>query len=316
MTTAKTSAIFAIVMMLLVLPTIAIAQGPGMMLQPSAYPLTSPSDAQPPTYQSYSASAAQPPVYTRPLVVSDPAPTGGFIAATEMAFLKYGQEGGVTGFSGETIDFGMELAPRFEIGYVGSKGTGVRARYWMMQADAHDADGSELDIDTFSFDVEVLSRHQINSRTELETSAGLRYIDFRQLMADDVLGMDFTNELNAFGGTLGIEAKRDIGFGKLYAKARGSILMGDSDIRFQAIESPVISFHANDSVVGQGELGFGYELGMPLGDYAHVDLRLGAEWQLWSNIGIADSTFGGVGNDDVLEDAGFGGLLAAAAITW
>jgi len=309
MTTTKTSAIFAVLAMLgivtilVALPTVGLAQGPGVMFQPSAYPLSSPSDVQPPPY-------------SRPLVVSDPAPKGGIIVATEMAFLKYGQEGGVAAFSGDTIDFGMELAPRFELGYVGSGGTGVRARYWMMQADANDAGGSELDLDTFSFDMEILSQHRINSRTELEISAGLRYIDFRQLMTEEILGMDFTNEFNGFGGTLGIEAKRDIGFGKLYAKARGSILMGDSDIRYRAIESPVVSFHANDSVVGQGELGFGYELGMPLGDYAQLNLRLGAEWQLWSNIGIADTAFGGVGNDDVLEDAGFAGLLAAGTITW
>ena len=38
-----------------------------------------------------------------------------------------------------------------------------------------------------------------------------------------------------------------------------------------------------------------------------MNTNLGYEWQYWSNMGIADTSFGGIGNDDVLEDVSFRG---------
>ena len=35
----------------------------------------------------------------------------------------------------------------------------------------------------------------------------------------------------------------------------------------------------------------------------------GAEWQNWTNVAMADTAFGGLGSRDIMEDAGWAGLV-------
>ena len=48
----------------------------------------------------------------------------------ELTFMRLYQEGGTTDIIGNPIDFNMSSTPRFELGYLGCHGVGIRARYW------------------------------------------------------------------------------------------------------------------------------------------------------------------------------------------
>jgi hypothetical protein len=63
------------------------------------------------------------------------------------------------------------------------------------------------------------------------------------------------------------------------------------------------------------ELGFGYEAILPISDWGNAKFNLGVEWQGWENVAMANHSFGGVwvsSNGDVLEDAGFWGVVLGA----
>ncbi len=71
----------------------------------------------------------------------------------------------------------------------------------------------------------------------------------------------------------------------------------------------VAQFRAHDTTSTLTELGIGYELTRNLGHWGTSSVRFGGEWQTWANVALGDTSFGGVGNDDVMEDAGFVGLV-------
>ena len=97
----------------------------------------------------------------------------------------------------------------------------------------------------------------------------------------------------------------------MYAHGRFALMMGDASITLAGV-APV---YANDMTFTYGELGMGYEVSRQIGN-SLLTLRGGAEWQHWGNVAVADTIFGGVGNDDVMEDAGFAGLTAGVGLEW
>jgi len=227
----------------------------------------------------------------------------------ENTFLSYTQEGGVTDMDGASVDFDPSYAPRGEIGILFHRGLGIRYRYWTYNTNERSADyGGVCDVDTFSWDMELFQKIRITEKNEMEWAVGFRRLNFKHYLTGSIPGHYLDSELTAGGVTVALEAKRKIWYGKFYARGRFSILVGDSDIIYVQNNS-VYPYKAVDNTAYQTELALGYELNLPLYSWGTLNVSAGGEWQNWSNIVPADTSFGGIGNDDVLEDVGFVGFV-------
>jgi hypothetical protein len=232
----------------------------------------------------------------------------GLVGAVELTLVKYMQEGGVSDYDGTSANFDLELAPRFELGFMGTRGIGLRARYWDFDQHTLADDDDLVSVDTYYVDGELFHSRHLGCGTILEVCLGLRYADLQQELTGGGRQSQIQFAFDGFGGTIAFEAKHPVGIGSVYARARWSILLGNGDIEYSYGESQG-AYTAHDSCSTQTELALGYEIARYLGS-AVVSLRLGGEWQTWTNMALADTTFGGVGNNDVLEDCGFAGLAA------
>ncbi len=224
----------------------------------------------------------------------------GAFVRVENTFMSYGQEGGVTDLNGVPASLDDEYAPRIELGFMDSSGLGIRGRYWSYDDRGNTATGS-LAVDTDYFDLELFQRWRLGADTELEGAIGLRYLDFNQEATSGatVYNLDF----DGWGGTTGLQVKRKLGFGKVYGRGRYSLLWGDADITAGAN-----TFEADDNPVHQVELALGYEMEYKFA-WGNLNANLGYEWQYWTDLAMADTSFGGVGNDDVLENLSFRGWV-------
>ncbi|MFH1264290.1 MAG: Lpg1974 family pore-forming outer membrane protein [Planctomycetota bacterium] len=238
---------------------------------------------------------------------------GGLVFDVELTFLRYFQEGGVTDAAGNPAEFDYELAPRFELGYVGPAGLGLRTRYWELDAAATSTVGNPVGVNAYNFDLELFQVYDLSCDTTLELSAGVRYAELWQDAADIERVNGVISNFSGFGGTMAAEVKRDFLNGDLYARARLSLLMGDAGIRNITPQAVVSSF-ADDCTATQTELAMGYEVSRCFESLGVATLRTGVEWQNWANMAVADTSFGGIGNDDVMEDAGFAGFVVGLGL--
>ena len=233
----------------------------------------------------------------------------GLIGAVELTFMKYMQEGGVADIDGTSGNFDLHCAPRFELGWMGKRDVGFRARYWFYDNATTSNDGDILSIDTYYADLELFHNRRVGRKTDLEFSLGLRYLDFRQDTGGNGGVNLIKNEFEGWGGTLGIEAKHPIRIGKLYARGRWTVLLGNADIQNYANGALQAEYNAHDTTSTMTELGIGWEGSRSMGGWGIATVRAGGEWQMWDNVAVGDTVFGGIGNDDVMEDAGFAGLV-------
>lgn len=233
---------------------------------------------------------------------------GGLVTDVELTFMKYMQEGGVTDITGSPAGFDLDLAPRFELGYMGSNDIGVRSRYWYYDSNTTSAAGNPLGVNAYTIDGELFHERCLGRKTHLEVSLGLRYLDFKQDIQDLGVPVGINSEFEGWGGTFAVEAEHPFWIGNAYARGRWSILLGNADA-INVNGGGTTAFRAEDTTSTLTELGIGYELSRCFGNWGTGSIRFGGEWQTWSNVALADTAFGGLGNDDVLEDAGFAGLV-------
>ena len=237
---------------------------------------------------------------------------GGLVADVELTWLRYFQEGGVADAIGAPVETDYEFAPRIVLGYVTANGLGLRTRYWELDAAETSAAGNACGVNAYNIDVEAFQEYCLGCNTTLELSLGVRYAelwldstDFGAI-PDPLLGL---YGFSGFGGTMAAEAKRAVLRGDVYARARMSLLMGDATVRAINLNTlAVATDHADDCTAVQTELALGYEI-CRCTNLGVVTLRTGVEWQNWANMAIADAPFGGVGDDDQMEDAGFAGFV-------
>lgn len=232
----------------------------------------------------------------------------GIIFNIENTFMRYSQEGGVADIDGDHGHFSLDYTPRFELGILFYQGLGIRGRFWDYSADATTIDNGTIDVDTYYWDVEFFQQFQPTEKTKIEFALGIRQMNFNQTITETTPQF-ITGEFDGWGGTIGLEARRTLFYGNLYARGRFSILIGDHEI---ILTGTPIAFIASDSNVYQTELAFGYQFNIPIGDRFKINMNLGGEWQNWSNVALGDNIFGGIGNDDVLEDASFFGFVVGA----
>ncbi len=230
----------------------------------------------------------------------------------EFQYMRYFQEGGVTDVPGSPARFDYEFTPKFEVGFVGPAGLGVRSRLWYYDAGTLSAAGNPIGVEAYYVDIELFQEYDLACHSCLEVSLGVRYSDFTQVATDLTVPGALVGGWQGWGGTLGVEAKRSLCLGNIYARGRLSILMGDASVG-TVLPGVVIPFYAEGNTVTQTELGVGYEVAGYYGR-ALVSARIGAEWQSWSNVAMADTAFGGAGATDILEDAGWAGLVLALGV--
>lgn len=228
----------------------------------------------------------------------------------ENTYMSYSQEGGVTDYDGASAGFSPEYSPRLEVGIIFYQDLGVRGRYWSFNNDAESDDNDIVDVDTNYFDVELFQKVQVTQNNELEWSMGLRTMEFEQMQTGNAGVISILGDFDGFGGTVALEGKRKLcKYSKLYARCRYSILIGKHTSEIYNNGVLLGTWEAYDSNVYQTEIAFGYEFNIPLADWNTLNINIGYEWQNWSNVALGDNSFGGVGNDDVLEDASFFGWV-------
>jgi hypothetical protein len=240
---------------------------------------------------------------------------GAFFFDVDLTYVRFFQEGGVTDIAGDPGDFNMKFAPRFELGWFGVNGMGVRMRYWNYDQNTISTDGDGIAVDTFTFDLEIAQKYEIGCLTTLETFGGVRYVDFQQGLGDLATDRLLMGGFTAAGGTVGFEGRRHCWYGNVYARGRLSVLYGDSDaVLIDTVGVVVVDqSEALGNIYTQTELGIGYEVSGEWGNSV-VSARVGAEWHHWANAALADTSLGGVGQDDQLEDVGFAGLVLGLGV--
>ena len=208
---------------------------------------------------------------------------GGLVADVELTFMKYMQEGGVTDIAGSPASFNMDLAPRFELGYMGRNDIGFRSRYWHYDASATSTTGNPLGVTAYTIDGELFHERCLGRKTHLEVSLGLRYLDFKQDIMNLAVPSAINSEFEGWGGTFAVEAEHPFWIGNAYARGRWSILLGNADA-ININGGGTTAFRAEDTTSTLTELGIGYELSHRFGNWGTGSVRFGGEWQTWSNV--------------------------------
>ena len=258
---------------------------------------------------------------------------GGFVFDAEMLLWKYnrtdgtrvGTEGGPLG-RGEHVNGNYNGAPRLTFGWIGDDGLGVRARWFEYTHDqlANEGAPSRLNVDTYSFDLEVFEKVSLNECWSFELSGGLRYNEFDETMRD---GDEFRrNSFSGAGGVVGLQANRVAGNGQLYGRFRNAILMDDryvqnTDFGAVPVQQDMI---LPEAVVGMTEISTGYEWTRNLSSGALLTLRAGYEWQMWHNYSSAfagpiSPIAGAVSGEAIFggsSDVGFNGLTFSAGVEY
>jgi hypothetical protein len=248
--------------------------------------------------------------------------SSGYWASAELLFFRYHRADGVRAGVDppENVEFDFETTPRITVGWVRDDGLGVRARYWEFDHNAAAFGpgevGTDIQVDTFTFDFEAFDTFCLNRNWNLELAAGVRYVEFLEVMHDlPPNGEGNETRLNSFsgwGGVASAELRRCIGAnGNLWVRARLAILMDDKDIFNDNGGQQV---RLLDATVGMTELAFGYDYVMPLCGGAYAFAGVQAEWQNWYNF---SSGFEDTANTEDFAgpaDVGFGGFGVRAGM--
>jgi hypothetical protein len=225
------------------------------------------------------------------------------IVDAEATFLKYGQEGGVVDEAGVNGSFSYEIAPRLTVGVMRDDGFGVRSRFWSFDHSTVSGAGQPIEVDTYTIDGEFFQVIDLCHGTSLDIAGGIRYLNF-----DILMGPDFVGHFHGFGVTTGLNLRKEVLSGALYAKSRFSLLADDLTARNGTVPA-VTRF---DHPVTQIELGIGYEAIRYLDSGAVLRLRGGIENQQWLSIVPGTVAI----NEDVVNDAAFFGFVTGVAVEY
>src|SRR5690606_21176366 len=119
---------------------------------------------------------------------------------------------------------------------------------------------------------------------------GVRYAHFNETIVDsnEVLGTDLRiNSFNGAGLVTGLEARRAVGFGLLYARTRLAVVQDDKHVVNTIGPIPVTDNRLVDTTAGMIELAVGGEVNYELANGSVLFARTGVEWQNWWNFSSA-----------------------------
>ncbi|MBW3597228.1 MAG: hypothetical protein KY475_08130 [Planctomycetes bacterium] len=278
----------------------------------------------------------------------------GFFGEAELLFLRYHRADGVRigGDAGENTEFDFEPAQRYTLGLSGPGGFGARVRWFEydhFEGAENAAAGDGIGVDLWTIDVEGFEAFELNDVWALEVSGGLRFTNFREQMIDVGEGDDRRIGVDALGGIVGLEARRSLGLGLVYARARFAVVQGDKQLFNQDGQSlgPVVdpvtgaltgvapagahtqNVQLLDTTQAMLELAIGSEVNYELANGAVLFARSGLEWQHWyafsSAFNQGGEGFGGhfppllVQNEGLWDgdsDVGLGGFTFSAGVSY
>ncbi len=259
------------------------------------------------------------------------------------------------------FDWGMESNPRIEFGYVNAyTGNGWRARYWNFDHNQNESMlvpvGVAVNInpnntrpgftagvgDTVTanhrlklhvLDVDFLKR-DMSEDGGFTASVGLRYVRMDQFLRAERVNAGGTllnnllqrHDFEGIGPTIAAEfLKRfDCSYWGAFLNARGSLLYGDSNLRYDnfsaggVLDNNVTDINGQD-LIKVAELQIGLDYRRPIASCHEIFLRVALEAQYWSNAGSGSAQgFNGVTSVDSAQDAdlGFFGVSIAAGFDW
>jgi hypothetical protein len=237
--------------------------------------------------------------------------SSGLWASAELLWFRYHRADGVrVGVeANEQAEFDFEITPRLTAGWVRNDGLGIRARWWefVHRQDAVEGGGSAVDVDTYTFDVELFDTFCLNRNWDLEIAGGIRTCEFDEVLLDIPGDNEVrVNNFTGFGVVTSAELRRVIGQnGNIWVRGRSAILMDDKDIFNTSGDQQELLL---DVTVGMTELAIGYDYVAPLQNGAYAFVGVQAEWQNWYNFssGFEDTA----NNEDFAgpADVGFGGF--------
>ncbi len=254
----------------------------------------------------------------------------GLFSEAELLFFRYHRADGVrVGLNaGESGDFDFDPAFRVSLGTIAPNGIGFRTRYFQYDHSEDIGDGV-IGVDTYTIDFELFEAFELNENWALEISGGVRYAHFNETIVDsnEVLGTDLRiNSFNGAGLVTGLEARRAVGFGLLYARTRLAVVQDDKHVVNTIGPIPVTDNRLVDTTAGMIELAVGGEVNYELANGSVLFARTGVEWQNWWNFSsayaanvnpaggiladLADSIYGAP------ADVGFAGLTFSLGISY
>ncbi len=233
----------------------------------------------------------------------------GAYADVELNFMKSTKEGGVENAAGIGGEFDYEITPRVTLGVLRSDGLGIRTRFWDFSHTARSvgAAADDIQVDAYTWDLEVFERIDLNCNTSIEWSGGVRYTD---LIEDLSSGGDFA-QTTGFGGVVGLQLNRAVGRGEFYGRARFSIMSDDDAFREFA---DVNGNRSLDLLASQTEIGLGYEVVRHLDCCRTLRLRAGYEWQQWDGFAQGHDDFGV--EEEISAAIGFEGFVLGASLDY
>ena len=236
----------------------------------------------------------------------------GWVAEFEAMFLRYNRGDGVRvgGTAGQDVNFDNEFAPRFSVGWMTASDMGFRARYFEFDHAALAINAVDsISVDAMNLDLELFERIDISSCTSLEWSAGVRYNDFREELTVTNT-TQIVSDFEGWGLILGLEVNRQIGWGSVFARGHGALLVGDSAVTDDADGLLVL----NDATQGMLDIALGWEACRELNNGMLATVGVAYEMQNWFNYSTAFDTGVIIGDADGREDVGFDGFLINFAI--
>ena len=266
-----------------------------------------------------------------------------WIMDAEVAFLRYHRSAGVdTGLASRTvyttstspqdIEFDYNATPRITVGWAAATGLGVRLRWWDYDHTARATNSTDdyISVDAFTMDLEVFDEIRLTKHVRLEGSGGIRLVNFREdvfastvvngggTAVNQLTGRDYSSRFGAYGGVVGLQMNYDSKVGTFFARARYSIMMGDSAFQEDAVVTGVVTparrIDIYDTVQSIAEVSIGYEIAWEMKCGATFSVRGGAEWQQWMNFDYNSSYISGPGLSFVPADVGFGGVFAGCGL--
>ena len=265
----------------------------------------------------------------------------GIVGGVEVAFLRPHASDGIGAaaflvlpppvfgaFADADLEFDFETTPRLWVGYQGSNGLGVRARYW--EFDHTVAGTGEIagvgvfgafhGIDTYVMDAEVTDTTELGCNWDATVFGGLRYVDYvenRGIFIPANGLVVFGNQFNSdsIGPTAGLELRCCVRENvALFGITRGSILMGTENEFGVITPGPVDPGFAlidseSNNVFNIVEVQLGVEATRPLADGGYAFARAALEAQHWGNFGDTPFGFGNGG-----RAVGFAGGTIAVGI--
>lgn len=214
-------------------------------------------------------------------------------ADIEATFLRFHR---ADGYNTDNV-FGFEISPRVSVAYHGADGLGFRVRWWDYNHANNDG-AVRHSVDTYNIDLELFEEVELTCNTRVEVSGGLRYNDFSHV--GSVAGAE-TDSFSAFGGMIGIKARRDTCNGTLYVGLREVIMMSDWS------DNGANRFDVTRSVT---EIASGFETTRCMSNGTLLTLNVGVELQQWANY-IEGRT-----DDGEPVDIGFGGFVLGASLNF